>query len=902
MAEQAWQRTNKAPAQARESDLMGHVAVRPWAGLERQPAREASPARGQDNSHATVRAAAPLVGREYGASTCPLAPTRCPYGGACHACPTRVQAKLAIGQPDDEYEQEADRIAGQIMQAPGMQVQRRAAGEADPADVPPIVHEVLRSPGKPLDAETRAFMEPRFGRDLSQVLTHTSGFRPARLAIDAGRNESEREAEFLARQVEDRSSMSPGVRCDFSGVRIHTDARAAESAQALNALAYTVGRDVVFGPGQYAPGTHSGMHLLAHELAHTVQQGALQGPPQSLVAGPLRVGAPGTASEQEADRAGVQVAAGREVTLCQTAGPILQRAEQGTYVSTLGDRPFLDAGASYYRSWGHPNVRRVSNFGEVLEGLDRSRGPIDSFRIVSHASAGGLQLGLLPTIQPEWFSSTAAQYTTPQRFRNDYTLLQLISNNLFNRLVTALRVDATTGPLMTAIGAGGTTAIAADSDLGIMLCAMLESYWLRNIQLDIGGAPRIANHQVIQDFINRRLTTYRRLVVANAGDRDQRRAAERAITRLARAIPGAVAAAEIPLTPITQADADTLADPFTDPQARPPRLAGNIATAIAEGANGPYVRRLRRVRTKINENTHIEIRGCNLGRSPVMLQSLRQFFGPPGHLPSISAPDLFQYFFALSFQTFTNRPADEQALQTAYNTPATGVARSFEDERRRAAGEMIRAGDDMSLADAVRRYSVTVPLRRVQQLNPEILDTAYVPAATAIWLAPRTSARPGRYRTLTEFCREYVGNEYAWPTVWGANPGIDPSRLDPDQPLQVPARLFATQVAAPAPTFTDYTVSLRGGRATVSIEQQTDLPVAHLDDRQRAAAIGDWLARQRFDTRGRTAAALSALYRRNFARVMAGTWVEFLSHTYPNVVDPIFPEDRRYGAHIIHVS
>lgn len=101
---------------------------------------------------------------------------------------------------------------------------QRAAINASPVhEVPPIVHEVLRSPGQPLDAATRAFFEPRFGHD-------------------------------------------------FSRVRVHTDAKAAESARAVNALAYTVGRDVVFGTGQYMPKTVAGHSLLAHELTHVVQQ------------------------------------------------------------------------------------------------------------------------------------------------------------------------------------------------------------------------------------------------------------------------------------------------------------------------------------------------------------------------------------------------------------------------------------------------------------------------------------------------------------------------------------------------------------------------------------------------------------------------------------------------------
>jgi hypothetical protein len=90
-------------------------------------------------------------------------------------------------------------------------------------EVSPIVHQVLSSNGQPLDAETVAFFEPRFGHDFSQV-------------------------------------------------RIHTDERSAESAQTVNALAYTVGQDVVFAQGQYMPETTEGKRLLAHELTHTLQQ------------------------------------------------------------------------------------------------------------------------------------------------------------------------------------------------------------------------------------------------------------------------------------------------------------------------------------------------------------------------------------------------------------------------------------------------------------------------------------------------------------------------------------------------------------------------------------------------------------------------------------------------------
>jgi hypothetical protein len=95
--------------------------------------------------------------------------------------------------------------------------------------VPPVVEETLRSSGQPLDLTTRRFMESRFGHD-------------------------------------------------FSRVRVHTDARAVDSVRAVDALAYTVGTHVVFGAGQFAPGTARGKRVLAHELAHVVQQGNAAAP------------------------------------------------------------------------------------------------------------------------------------------------------------------------------------------------------------------------------------------------------------------------------------------------------------------------------------------------------------------------------------------------------------------------------------------------------------------------------------------------------------------------------------------------------------------------------------------------------------------------------------------------
>lgn len=171
--------------------------------------------------------------------------------------PTLVaQRKLIIGASDAPLEREADAVADRVMRmsvlpaAPSVtaqtagspntvqrqcpacaakdedeqRLQRSAACPASSTvSAPPIVHDVLRGNGLPLAPAARQFMEPRFGHD-------------------------------------------------FSRVRIYNDASAAESARRINARAYTVGDNIVFGQGQYAPGSVEGRRLLAHELAHTLQQ------------------------------------------------------------------------------------------------------------------------------------------------------------------------------------------------------------------------------------------------------------------------------------------------------------------------------------------------------------------------------------------------------------------------------------------------------------------------------------------------------------------------------------------------------------------------------------------------------------------------------------------------------
>jgi hypothetical protein len=151
-------------------------------------------------------------------------------GAGNHAVQRVMQRQLAITQPSDAYEQDADRIASQVMGKSSVEVggaplhiQRLAAEPAHTEAAPGSVNRALSDRGAPLQSELRQGMEQRLG-------------------------------------------------ADFADVRVHTGPAATQSAQDVNALAYTVGHDVVFDAGRYAPGTSEGQRLVAHELTHVMQQ------------------------------------------------------------------------------------------------------------------------------------------------------------------------------------------------------------------------------------------------------------------------------------------------------------------------------------------------------------------------------------------------------------------------------------------------------------------------------------------------------------------------------------------------------------------------------------------------------------------------------------------------------
>jgi len=205
------------------------------------------------------------------------------------AIPTRHPTPAPVGLLQRKCScSESGASAGDHGDCKKKKLQRRAVGNA-PETAPPIVHEVLHSSGQPLDRQTRAFFEPQFGHD-------------------------------------------------FSKVRVHTDAEAAESAHTVNALGYTVGPQIVFGTGQYRPGEPSGKRLLAHELTHIVQQRG-----EAPATGPLRVGPLDDSHEREATSIQRAVEAGNMLPPISGAAGLLRRQAADPSASQT-DPPFSTDG------------------------------------------------------------------------------------------------------------------------------------------------------------------------------------------------------------------------------------------------------------------------------------------------------------------------------------------------------------------------------------------------------------------------------------------------------------------------------------------------------------------------------------------------------------------------------
>ena len=182
-----------------------------------------------------------------------------------------LQAKLAVNQPGDQYEQEADRVADQVMRMPAsdgpVQFSKSQAPHISRA-VAGSVSSSLQRQASPANQQDVKEEEQASILSLKAIPGMNHGLTPG---LESQILSARRGGEPLA--ADTRAFFEPRFGVDFGSVRIHRDGAAGETVRRLNARAYTLGHHIAFAPGEYQMGTEQGRHLMAHELTHVVQQG-----------------------------------------------------------------------------------------------------------------------------------------------------------------------------------------------------------------------------------------------------------------------------------------------------------------------------------------------------------------------------------------------------------------------------------------------------------------------------------------------------------------------------------------------------------------------------------------------------------------------------------------------------
>jgi hypothetical protein len=307
-------------------------------------------------------------------------PASTTWHGAARAL---IQPKLTIGEVNDPLEREADAIAEKVVRMPDPALALppapvRLSGQpasathaADPTDgeASPILREVLRSPGQPLDAAARAYFEPRFGQD-------------------------------------------------FSNVRLHTHGRAAAAAADIQARAYTWQNDIGFAAGEFSPSSLEGRRLIAHELAHVAQN------QRESSAGPVRRDPPPASLQQEPRIVSeVWMVAGRPVVVVEVGGK--RKAFYQRSTSKLKGRTEGHVGAQQgdWAPFDGFSVRRGSK-GQVTDGYfeknDYFRGIAPNDPRYSYGNAENLRTA-------EWLAGKTLPEAKPAEWRFVQAQLQALN-------------------------------------------------------------------------------------------------------------------------------------------------------------------------------------------------------------------------------------------------------------------------------------------------------------------------------------------------------------------------------------------------------------------------------------------------------------------------------------------
>jgi len=198
-----------------------------------------------------------------------------------------IQAKLTVGQPNDKYEQEADRVADQVMSIPANDTVQRSCSSCM-AEENPLNTKSLSTSISPLVQmqpveEEEEVLQPKLLLQSQPIEEEEEELQPKRIQKEGWRGSAEASSGIESKinqsrgsgqplQSNTRSFMESHFGSDFGSVKVHSDSTSVQMNRELKSQAFTVGNNIFFNSGHYNPGSSKGKHLLSHELTHVLQQ------------------------------------------------------------------------------------------------------------------------------------------------------------------------------------------------------------------------------------------------------------------------------------------------------------------------------------------------------------------------------------------------------------------------------------------------------------------------------------------------------------------------------------------------------------------------------------------------------------------------------------------------------
>lgn len=529
-----------------------------------------------------------------------------------------IQPKLEIGATNDAFEQEADHVADQITTA---QPLRPASDVSTQRATPGLLQ---RQEDDEEAVQMKADAGPR-----SQPSANFSH----RLASQAGQGR--------ALDSSTRQEFEGHFNRDLGDVRIHTNTQANQLSRDIHARAFTHRNHVYFNAGQYAPTTHQGRWLLAHELTHTIQQK----PGNRTSSMP--------AIEREADTAASLMAKGQKPTL-KEALPAERIAKFGqpqalpeqTFIANPSGDSFLTSANDYHNNWGL-KPQSIGSMEDLVGKLASKTGSLNRIRVISHAGKANIYI--------KFFANSSNGIHEEQLRGFSENAGEGLASHLSDPLIDDASIDAVVNQLRTSNP------------------KLLKPFGIEK--------ARSSPSALVQKFLLRSIEHW---MFTTAGpdstlkkDEKKKSKSQSAViaTSLRTILDQIILDLQVPAPDgpgIAAADISSLGAALSATASRLMTVSTGLQddqlikdlSAANKAATPAFYAKLAKARSRFTDASTIDLRGCRVGSNKGYMQAVGSFFGTNGKDPDVTGPDWWQTFPMLGYDTINDKDIATKAADS----------------------------------------------------------------------------------------------------------------------------------------------------------------------------------------------------------------------------------------------